>query len=90
MVVGGDNPAPSSIAPRLMDCILLDGHIGAIFQFGLALMKANERKLLKLRSDQLADALRVAPRLCDPSMVLERAFEFKVTAEQVLGAKEIS
>ena len=24
----GDNPAPSAIAPRLMDAILLDGHLG--------------------------------------------------------------
>merc|ERR1711871_1509582 len=84
MVVGGDNPAPSSIAPRLMDSILLDGHIAAIFQFRLALLKINERKLLKLKSDQLADALRAAPRLLeDSNAVLERAFEFKVSKDQV-------
>ena len=43
MVVGGDNPAPSAVAPRLMDAILLDGHLGVIFQFGLALMKSHEK-----------------------------------------------
>ena len=45
MVVGGDNPAPSAVAPRLMDCILLDGHLGVIFQFGLALLKSHEKEV---------------------------------------------
>ena len=35
MAVGGDNPAPSAIAPRLMDAILLDGHLGVCIQGGL-------------------------------------------------------
>lgn len=32
MIVGGDNPAPSAVAPRLMDSILLDGNLAVIFQ----------------------------------------------------------
>ena len=32
MSVGGEHPAPSSLAPRVMDCLLLDGHMGVVFQ----------------------------------------------------------
>merc|ERR1719421_1784929 len=61
MLVGGENPAPSAVAPRLMDSILLDGHLGVIFQFGLAMLKKQERRLLKLKADQLSEALRGLP-----------------------------
>ena len=89
MLVGGDNCAPSSVAPRLMDSILLDGHLGVIFQFGLAMCKSHERRLLKTSSDGLAEALRTLPTVCgDPNALLERAYEYPVTAKKVLGTKE--
>ena len=87
MAVGGDNPAPSAVAPRLMDSILLDGHLGVVHQFGLALLKTNQRSLLKLKGDQLAEALRTLPMraggLAATDALLERAFEFAVPASLV-------
>lgn len=87
MLVGGDNPAPSAVAPRLMDSILLDGHLGVVFQFGLALLKRHERELLKLKGDLLAEALRTLPTRAGSGAaidsLLERAFEFTVPAKLV-------
>jgi len=88
MAVGGDNPAPSAVAPRLMDAILLDGHLAVIFQFGLALMKLHEKELLKLRGDQLADALRTLPTRCgNLELLLEKAHEYAVTDKMVLATQ---
>ena len=85
MLVGGDYPAPSAVAPRLMDSILLDGHLGVVFQFGLALLRRHSRELLKLKGDQLAEALRTLPaRSGAPAAtddLLDRAFEFPVGAK---------
>ena len=85
MLVGGDYPAPSAVAPRLMDSILLDGHLGVVFQFGLALLRRHSRELLKLKGDQLAEALRTLPaRSGAPAAtddLLDRAFEFPVSAK---------
>ena len=87
MLVGGDNPAPSAVAPRLMDSILLDGHLGVVFQTGLALLKRHQRELLKLHGDRLAEALRTLPTRAGTGFeidaLLERAFEFPVSAKMV-------
>ena len=48
MFVGGNYPAPSSLAPRIMDNILLDGNIAVVFSLGLALMHKHKKDLLKL------------------------------------------
>ena len=50
MFVGGNFPAPSSLAPRIMDNILLDGNIAIVFSLGLALMSTHRKELLKLVS----------------------------------------
>lgn len=82
MLVGGDNPAPSAVAPRLMDSILLDGNLAVIFQFGLGLLKTHERELLKLSGDRLAEALKTLPTRAGAAgaldTLLERAFEYPV------------
>ena len=92
MVVGGDNPAPSAVAPRLMDSILLDGNLSVIFQFGLALLKKHERELLKLRGDEMAEALRTLPARAGSGhaidTLLERAFEYAVPEKMVRAAAE--
>ena len=86
MLVGGENPAPSAMAPRLMDSILLDGNLAVLFQAGLAMLKTQERELLKLQGDRLADALRVMPtRVRDHSALMERAYAFGVTERDVMG-----
>ena len=88
MLVGGDSPAPSAVAPRLMDSILLDGHLGVIFQFGLALLKTHEKELLRLKGDQLAQALRELPTRAGTGAaldaLLERAFQFSVAEKLVM------
>ena len=38
MLPGGDHPAPAILAPRIMDNILLDGHIGIIFGLGISIL----------------------------------------------------
>lgn len=79
MLVGGDNPAPSVLAPRLMDSILLDGNISIIFSLGLALMKQEQKALLSKTSDELATALKALPRkCCDIEGLLETAFEIHI------------
>merc|ERR1711924_341215 len=75
MLVGGDNPAPSAVAPRLMDSILLDGHLGVVFQFGLALLKRHERELLKLKGDLLAEALRTLPTRAGSGAAIDSLLE---------------
>lgn len=91
MAIGGDFPAPSAIAPRLMDAILLDCHLGVLFQFGFALVKAHERELLRLQADALADALRRLPTRCHGSIeaVMERAHEYRLSDKVVLGTREV-
>ena len=88
MMVGGDNPAPSAMAPRLMDSLLLDGHLGVVFQCGLALLKTRQSELLKLKGDQLAEALRTLPTKAGHGfaldVLLEKAFEFSVPEKLVL------
>ena len=48
MFVGGNYPAPSSLAPRIMDNILLDGNIAVVFSLGLALVSMHKKALLKM------------------------------------------
>lgn len=87
MVVGGDHPAPSAVAPRLMDSILLDGHLGVILRFGLALLKTHEKRLMKLRGDGLAQALKTLPAHCgDLTALLGKALEYKIADEDVPGS----
>ena len=73
-----------------MDSILLDGHLGVVFQTGLALLKRHQRELLKLHGDRLAEALRTLPTRAGAGFeidaLLERAFEFAVPAKMVQSA----
>ena len=55
MFVGGNCPAPSSLAPRIMDNILLDGNISIIFSLGLALLQKQKKQLLQLQQDGLVE-----------------------------------
>ena len=88
MIVGGEAPAPSAVAPRLMDCILLDGHLGVIFQFGLALLKSHEKQLLKTKGDALAHTLKSLPMHCGNfEMLLEKAHEYSVADKMIFGER---
>jgi len=61
MLVGGEHPAPSAMAPRIMDNLLLDGNLSIIFGLAIALMKQEKTLLLRQRGDSLADALKSLP-----------------------------
>ena len=71
-----------------MDSLLLDGHLGVVFQCGLALLKTRQSELLKLKGDQLAEALRTLPTKAGHGfaldVLLEKAFEFSVPEKLVL------
>lgn len=64
MLVGGEYPAPSALAPRLMDNLLLSGNANIIFAVGLAMLKSKQRKLLTLKADQLVIGLKQLPQTC--------------------------
>ena len=90
MLVGGENPAPSAVAPRLMDSILLDGNLAVIFQLGLALLKMHQRELLKLQGEKLAEALRTLPtRAHDADSIMDVAYTFSVSAHDVAGSSSV-
>ena len=92
MMVGGNNPAPAAVAPRLMDAILLDGHVGVILQTGLALIKGQERALLKLRGDEFAKALKAVPTQCRGRIdeVMERAHDYPVAVSWLKTVVRVS
>lgn len=79
MLVGGDNPAPAAVAPRLMDCILLEGNLSVIYQVGLALLATHQRDLLQASADGVAELLKGLPKRCgNIDALLARAHEFKI------------
>ena len=84
MFIGGSNPAPSSLGPRLMDCILLDGSVGVVFAVGLALLRENRSTLLKQKSEKLADTLR------DISMTINVDHIMSIAVHEDVLAKSIS
>ena len=90
MIVGGENPAPSAVAPRLMDAILLDGNLTVIFQVGLALLKMHQRELLQLQGEKLAEALRTLPtRAKDAARLMELANTFSVNTHDVASSSSV-
>ena len=79
MLIGGDSPVSPAVAPRMMDSILLDGHLGVIFRVGLALLESNERELLTMKGEELANALRTIPARCrDVDGLLRKAHEYNI------------
>ena len=90
MIVGGENPAPSAVAPRLMDSILLDGNLTVIFQVGLALLKMHQRELLQLQGEKLAEALRTLPtRAKDAARLMDLANTFSVSAHDMASSASV-
>jgi len=84
MYVGAEHPAPSALAPRIMDNILLDGNLAIIYQIGFALLASRRTSLLKLDSDQLCEALKMLPRNCaDIERTMQAAYESPVKAKQI-------
>jgi len=84
MYVGAEHPAPSALAPRIMDNILLDGNLAIIYQIGFALLASRRASLLKLDSDQLCEALKMLPRNCaDIERTMQAAYESPVKAKQI-------
>lgn len=79
MLVGGDHPAPSALAPRIMDNLLITGNAGAIFSVGLAMLKRQQRALLKLRADALILGLKQLPRTFgDTTRLMRHAIEMDI------------
>jgi hypothetical protein len=83
MLVGGDKPAPSALAPRIMDNILLEGNISIIFALGLALAAAEQKTLLKATSEGVATALsglaaRASAYERDIDGLMNEAYDFNV------------
>jgi len=79
MLVGGDRPAPSTFAPRLMDNLLLDGNISIIFAVGLAIMKQEKSELLKQTGDALAERLKSMLTRCkDVKSIFSAAIELNI------------
>ena len=94
MYVGAEHPAPSALAPRIMDNILLDGNLAIIYQIGLALLASRRAALLKLDRDELCQALKMLPRDCDDiERTMAAAYESPVKTKHIdpppgLGAPE--
>lgn len=98
MFVGGNYPAPSALAPRIMDNILLDGNIAIIFSLGLALVGQHKKALLKLDQDVLASKLKTICSECgntnalmDSAYVMnirEKHIEVSEEERAVMGLKE--
>merc|ERR1719198_594795 len=84
MFVGGNCPAPSSLAPRIMDNILLDGNIAVVFSLGLALMGLHKKELLKLSSDTLANRLKTICKECgNTNALMDSAYQFNVREKHI-------
>lgn len=89
MLVGGESPAPSSVAPRLMDSILLDGNLAVTFQVALAMLADHQPEILKAEGERLAEVLRGLPRrISEVDQLMAHAFEFPIKSKHVLGTKE--
>jgi len=58
MCVGGAHPAPSDLAPRIMDNLLLDGHLGIVFALSLAVLRVEALAISALQGEALIDALK--------------------------------
>ena len=87
MFVGGNCPAPSSLAPRIMDNILLDGNISIVFSLGLALVGLQQKQLLKLQQDKLAQQLKTICNQCGPSNeLMDRAYRMNIREKHIGSA----
>lgn len=87
MFVGGNCPAPSSLAPRIMDNILLDGNISIVFSLGLALIDSQKKQLLKLQQDKLAQQLKTICNQCGPSNeLMDRAYRMDIREKHIGSA----
>ena len=58
MCVGGAHPAPSDLAPRIVDNLLLDGHLGIVFALSLAVLRVEALAISALQGEALIDALK--------------------------------
>ena len=64
MCVGGAHPAPSDLAPRIMDSLLLDGHLGIVFALALAVLRVEALAISALHGEALVDALKAQSASC--------------------------
>ena len=87
MFVGGNCPAPSSLAPRIMDNILLNGNISIIFSLGLALLQKQKKQLLQLEQDGLVEQLKTICNQCGPSNeLMDRAYRMNIREKHIGSA----
>ena len=88
MLVGGEAPAPCSLAPRIMDNILLDGNISIIFSLGLAMLSRKQRALMKQSQETLAATLKSLPmHVDDIEALLLTAYDYNIKDKHISGAR---
>ena len=79
MLVGGEHPAPSALAPRVMDNLLLDGNLAIVFQIGLGLLGSRGKLLLKQQGEEVATSLKqVLQTIDDVDKLMLTALDVKV------------
>mmetsp|Transcript_20645 Transcript_20645/g.64673 ORF Transcript_20645/g.64673 Transcript_20645/m.64673 type:complete len:246 (+) Transcript_20645:839-1576(+) len=84
MCVGGAHPAPSDLAPRIMDNLLLDGHLGIVFALSLAVLRVEALAISALQGEALIDALKALPsRVTNDNALFEVAFDMAVSARHI-------
>jgi hypothetical protein len=88
MLIGGNSPAPSALAPRIMDNLLLDGNLRVVFSLCLAQMKWEQRELCSQPAEELAQSLKTLPtrmgtgdRTAD--QLLEAAFGLQIKPRSI-------
>ena len=88
MLSGGEYPAPAILAPRIMDNILLDGHIGIVFGLGIAILGYQRDAILKERSEGLASLLKevcasVPQDRATVDTLLQRAYQLEIKEKHI-------
>jgi len=84
MCVGGAHPAPGDLAPRIMDSLLLDGHLGIVFALALAVLRVEAPAISALHGEALIDALKALPsRVTNDNALFEVAFDMAVSARHI-------
>mmetsp|Transcript_44267 Transcript_44267/g.116998 ORF Transcript_44267/g.116998 Transcript_44267/m.116998 type:complete len:122 (+) Transcript_44267:3-368(+) len=84
MLVGGEHPAPSALAPRVMDNLLLDGNLRVVFQIGLGLLGLRKPRLLRESPEELATSLKkILQTIDDVDKLMLTAYDVQVKAKAI-------
>jgi hypothetical protein len=76
MLIGGGSPAPSALAPRIMDNLLLDGNLRVVFALCLAQIKLEQRDLCKQTAEELVQSLKTLPtRMAPAERTIDQLFD---------------